>query len=133
MNATMSDKIIPNCLKSSLMPCFMLLLQPSYGQLNLKEFDKALAENQKLLGKDLVMLVWKKNDSLIYKKELDDFKSNTQAPIASCSKWLTAALVMVFVDEGKISLDDPVVKYLPEFGKYFKNYITIGHCLSQFL
>jgi CubicO group peptidase (beta-lactamase class C family) len=35
--------------------------------------------------------------------------------IASQSKPMTAAAVMILVDEGKISLDDPVEKYLPEF------------------
>lgn len=35
--------------------------------------------------------------------------------IASMSKPITAAAVMMLVDEGKISLDDPVEKYLPEF------------------
>ncbi len=131
MSAIMSYKLQIICLKSSLMLCFLLLLQPASAQYNLKELDQALINNQKLLGKDLVMIVWKKGDSIIYKKETGDFKSNTQAPIASCSKWLTAAMVMIMVDEGKISLDDPVVKYIPEFGKYFKNYITIGQCLSQ--
>lgn len=35
--------------------------------------------------------------------------------IASQSKPMTAVAVMMLVDEGKISLDDPVQKYLPEF------------------
>jgi len=35
--------------------------------------------------------------------------------IASQSKGITAAAVMMLVDEAKISLDDPVEKYLPEF------------------
>jgi CubicO group peptidase (beta-lactamase class C family) len=35
--------------------------------------------------------------------------------IASQSKAMTATAVMMLVDEGKISLDDPVEKYLPEF------------------
>ncbi|MEZ6056015.1 MAG: serine hydrolase domain-containing protein [Planctomycetaceae bacterium] len=35
--------------------------------------------------------------------------------IASMSKAITAAAVMVLVDEGKLSLDDPVEKHLPEF------------------
>jgi len=35
--------------------------------------------------------------------------------IASQTKPITATLVMMLVDEGKISLDDPVEKYLPEF------------------
>jgi CubicO group peptidase (beta-lactamase class C family) len=35
--------------------------------------------------------------------------------IASMSKPITAAGVMILVDEGKVKLDDPVEKYLPEF------------------
>ena len=35
--------------------------------------------------------------------------------IASQSKPMTATAVMMLVDEGKISLDDPVEKYVPEF------------------
>ena len=35
--------------------------------------------------------------------------------IASQSKGITAVAVMMLVDEGKLSLDDPVEKYLPEF------------------
>jgi CubicO group peptidase (beta-lactamase class C family) len=35
--------------------------------------------------------------------------------IASQSKGITAAAVMMLVDEGKVSLDDAVEKYLPEF------------------
>jgi CubicO group peptidase (beta-lactamase class C family) len=35
--------------------------------------------------------------------------------IASMSKAMTTSLVMMLVDEGKVSIDDPVEKYLPEF------------------
>jgi CubicO group peptidase (beta-lactamase class C family) len=35
--------------------------------------------------------------------------------IASMTKPMTAAALMMLVDEGKVSLDDPVEKYLPEF------------------
>jgi CubicO group peptidase (beta-lactamase class C family) len=35
--------------------------------------------------------------------------------IASMSKAMTAAALMTLVDEGKVKLDDPVEKYLPEF------------------
>jgi CubicO group peptidase (beta-lactamase class C family) len=35
--------------------------------------------------------------------------------IASMSKPITAAGLMILVDEGKVKLDDPVEKYLPEF------------------
>ncbi len=109
---------------------FLLLLQPVYSQYDWTGLDAELTAKQQLLGNNVVAMVWK-GDSLVYKKEMGGFNSKTQAPIASCSKWLTAALVLQFVDEGKLSLDDKVVKYIPELEKYFKNYITIRHCLSH--
>lgn len=127
---TMSYKVKTICLKSSLLISFLLLLQPLFSQYNFSELDQTLVANQKNLGNNVVFQLWN-NDSLLFKKEMGDFNSKTQAPIASCSKWLTAALVMIYVDEGKISLDDPIVKYIPVFGNYFKNYITIRQCLSH--
>ena len=126
----MSQKNALICLKSIFLGSSLLIFQLSYAQLNWSELDEILQQKQQLLGKDLVMMVANK-DTIVYKKELGDFKSKTPAPIASASKWLTAALVMILVDEGKISLDDYVVNYIPEFGKYFKNYITVRHCLSH--
>jgi CubicO group peptidase (beta-lactamase class C family) len=118
------------CLKSSVLAIVLLFLQPASAQYNWSELDQALDSRQKLLGTNVVAMIWK-DDSLVFKKEMGGFNAKTQAPVASCSKWFTAALVMQFVDEGKISLDDPVVKYIPVFEKYMKNYITIRHCLSH--
>ncbi len=109
---------------------FMLFLQPVNAQYNWGDLDAQLEAKQKILGTDFVVMVWK-GDSLVYKKERGTFNTKTQAPIASCSKWLTAALVMQFVDEGKISLDDKVSTYIPELNKYFKGYITLRDCLSH--
>ena len=127
----MAYKISSICLKSSFAAGLLLIFQVAFSQFDFKELDKKLEEKKGLLGKDFVVMIWKKDDTLIYKKEVGEYKSKTVAPIASCSKWLTAAVVMTYVDEGKISLDDPVVKYIPEFEKYFKNFITIRHCLSH--
>ena len=126
----MSHKSDSICLKVTLVAGFLLLFHSIFAQYNWNELENELKDKQKLLGTDAVAMVWK-GDSLVYKKEMGKFDSKTQAPIASCSKWLTAALVMMFVDEGKISLDDPVVKYIPIFGNYFKNYVTIRQCLSH--
>jgi CubicO group peptidase (beta-lactamase class C family) len=126
----MSYKVSSICIKVIYAVVFMLLLQPVKAQYNWSDLDAELTARQKLLGENVVALIWK-GDSLVYKKEMGQFNSKTQAPIASCSKWLTAALVMQFVDEGKLSLDDKVVKYIPEFEKYFKSYITIRQCLCH--
>ena len=128
----MSYKFSSICLKSSILAGFLLLLQTSFSQYNFSDLEGEILANQKILGKDFVVMLWKKDDTLIYKKEIGDFNSKTAAPIASCSKWLTAALVMQFVDEGKLSLDDKISRWIPEFERYGKNYITIRHCLSHF-
>ena len=127
----MSYKIQSNCLKFSSLLALLLLLQPVFAQYNFSGVDDLLAKNQKLLGGDVIAMIYK-DGKLIYKKELNkEFTGKTQAPIASCSKWLTAALAMIFVEEGKISLDDPVTKYIPIFTSYSKRYITIRNCLSH--
>jgi len=131
MPDSMSYKTNANCLKFSLLIALLLLLQPSFGQYNFSQVDELLAKNQKALGGDVIAMVYK-DGKIIYKKELNkEFTGKTQAPIASCSKWLTAALAMMFVEEGKISLDDPVTKYIPMFTSYSKRYITIRHCLTH--
>ena len=136
----MSLKIKFYCLKFSVFIVSLLFFQTSISQKKEKplpvkydfsELDNVLSQKQSLIGKDYVVLIWEKDDTLVYKKEVGEYKTKTIAPIASCSKWLTAALVMQFVDEGKISLDDPVVNYLPVFEKYMKKYVTIRHCLSH--
>ncbi|MFN5423485.1 MAG: serine hydrolase domain-containing protein [bacterium] len=108
----------------------MLFLQSNYAQSNFSALDAIITKNQKVLGKDLVVAINKEGKN-IFLKETEELKLKTPAPIASSSKWLTAALVMIFVDEGKINLDDPVSKYLPVFEKNMKGYITIKNCLSH--
>jgi CubicO group peptidase (beta-lactamase class C family) len=66
--------------------------------------------------------------------------------IASQSKPITAAALMILVDEGKVSIDDPVTKYLPEFRDQWlafeqdaehvllrkpKQAVTVRHILSH--
>jgi CubicO group peptidase (beta-lactamase class C family) len=52
----------------------------------------------------------------LLRMDVGNIDENAQLPVASASKWMTAALVMSVVDEGKLSLDEPISKYLPEFG-----------------
>ena len=118
------------CIKVSAVVFFLLIFQLSNAQYNFTELDAKLKQYQKQLGNNVVALVYK-DGKMVYTNELGDFKTNTVAQIASCSKWLTAALVMQFVDEGKLSLDDYVSKYIPDMTKYGKGYITIRQCLSH--
>jgi CubicO group peptidase (beta-lactamase class C family) len=58
------------------------------------------------------------------------YKADTVVAIASASKWLSAAAIMTLVDEGKLSLDDPVSKHLPKFSGE-KGRITVRQLLSH--
>ena len=46
--------------------------------------------------------------------------------IASMSKPITGAAMMILVDEGKLSIEDPVEKYLPEFAGQMVNVAQSG-------
>ena len=52
---------------------------------------------------------------LLFRVDVGNIGPTTQYPVASASKWMTAALVMTVVDEGKLRLDDPISNVLPEF------------------
>lgn len=119
----------------------MLFLQPSFAQKNKKndkewgiekfqQLNTILGQNQKALANDLVTLVW--TDTIVFKKEMGEFSAKSELPMAEASQWLTAALILKLVDEGRLSLDDKVSTYLPIFEKYGKSYITLRHCLSHF-
>ena len=126
----MSHIFQSTCLKFSTILGFMLICLTGNGQFNFTDVDNFLQTNQKALGNDMVTIIYKAG-KIIYQKEMGEFTAKTKTPIASCSKWLTAALVMTFVDEGKISLDEKVSNYLPIFETYGKGYITIRNCLTQ--
>lgn len=126
----MSQKINLLCSKVIFGLLVLLHFHPAKAQNRFQALETALESKQGLLGKDLVMMIYK-NDSLLFKKEIGEFNSKTQVPIASCSKWLTAALVMMYVDEGKLKLDDKISDYLPIYESYGKKYITIRNCLSH--
>jgi CubicO group peptidase (beta-lactamase class C family) len=130
----MTVKTRLNCLKFSPIPLFLLFFQSLYlsspAQADFTGVETLIKQNQKNWGKDLVVMV-NTGDKNVYKYETAEFKMKTAAPIGLASSWLTAAVVMVYVDEGKISLDDPVAKYLPIFEKHLKGYITIRQCLAN--
>jgi CubicO group peptidase (beta-lactamase class C family) len=49
-------------------------------------------------------------------KSKTPLKTDTIFNIASLSKPITAVAIMILVEQGKINLNDPVSKYIPEFG-----------------
>ncbi len=80
-----------------------------------------------------------KGDKILYDKGfgLADLETgakidgNTFFNIASVSKQFTATAMLKLAQEGKISLDDNVKKYFPEFKGDFFEQVTIRHLLSH--
>lgn len=60
------------------------------------------------------------------KRELNE---DTIFGLASVTKSFTALAVMQLAEEGRIDLDDPVSKYIPEFTNRNQKKVTIGHLL----
>ena len=106
-----------------------LVVSPS--SFDFKPLDQLLAQDQKPLDKSFTVLVYK-DFKLVYLKEMGESKANMPQGIGSTSKWLTAALTLALVDQGKLSLDDKVATYLPIFKAYGKAYITVRQCLTHF-
>ena len=132
----------------------LFILPGLIGRAQTRPLDQWLEDHAKEMGGRAMLVVWK-DGHLVYSQSvnemtrrqkmvnkyvarrqgksanLDDYTLSTRQPIASCSKWLSAALVMTFVDEGKLKLSDTVGTWLPILSAHGKGHITIQQCLSH--
>jgi CubicO group peptidase (beta-lactamase class C family) len=131
-----------------------LICSLTHAQQSFSKVDQWLADNVSKMGGRAILLVYK-DGKVIYthaENEMSgrqkmvnkflakrsgkaantgDFTTTSRQMVASCSKWFSAALVMTFVDEGKLKLTDTVGKYLPVLSQHGKGNITISECLSH--
>jgi len=109
---------------------FMLLFQFAHAQYNFSGIEKKFDAVKDDIGKNFVCLIYK-DGKIIYKKDVEGFDARTQVHIGQASRWFVVALVMSYVDQGKINLDEKVSTYLPIFATYGKKYITVRNCLTE--
>lgn len=104
-----------------------------------EDYVKTLMEKEHIAG---VAVAVSQNGQIIYKAGFGVRNISTQEPvtpetifgIASISKSFTAMAIMQLEDEGKLCVDDPVAKYIPEFkipGVEDRNSVKIRHLLSH--
>jgi len=140
--------------KIFLCAAFLLLCRTVSAQFASSKIDAWLSANAGEMGGRVVLMVWQNGhvvythsvndmnrrqkfvDKMIARRQgktagLGDFTTTSRVPVASCSKWYSAALVMTFVDEGKLKLTDSVGEYLPVLTQHGKGNITISECLSH--
>ena len=85
---------------------------------------KAYMDQYKLAG--IIGIIADRNGKVYYKNLLGYADVEAKKPIsednvfwiASMSKMFVGASIMMLVDEGKVSLDDPVTKFIPRLGKW---------------
>jgi CubicO group peptidase (beta-lactamase class C family) len=82
------------------------------------------------LGVPGVTAIAMKDGRQLFRLDLGNIASQTEYPVASASKWLAAALVMSVVDQGLLSLDEPVSTHLPVF-KGRAGEVTLRELLAQ--
>lgn len=108
----------------------LLMIRPASGQDRFDRVTRVLESKRQVLGGNVCMLIFKDNH-IVFEKNLGSYTHDSPEMIASCSKWLTAALIVTFIDEGKISAEDTIGKYLPIFSRYGKGNITVSQCMSH--
>jgi uncharacterized protein YbbC (DUF1343 family)/CubicO group peptidase (beta-lactamase class C family) len=82
-----------------------------------------------------------REDRVVYREAIGDralkpsvekMTEDTIFDLASLTKVVaTTTSVMLLLEEGRLGLDDAVAAYIPEFGKYGKQRITIRHLLTH--
>ena len=139
---------------ASLLVFILSFVSIGRAQSRFAKLDEWMETNAKDMGGRIILVIYK-DENLIYEKsvnvmtrrqksmnnylqkriggesEANDYTLTTRQPIASCSKWLSAALVMSFVDDGKLHLSDTVGSWLPVLSSHGKGSITISECLSH--
>lgn len=113
-----------------------VLDRASFAQIKVNKIDsllRSLYEKGKLNGNVLVA----EKGKIIYLKSFgvaNEFtggkvNENTIFELASCSKQFTAMAIIILKEQGKLSLDDPISRYLPKLSFYDK--ITIRNLLNH--
>ncbi len=75
---------------------------------------------------------WSVRGNAVVRPERIPMRADTIFDLASLTKPLaTATATMLLVDEGRLGLDDPVSKVLPQFGDRGKETVTLRHLLAH--
>jgi CubicO group peptidase (beta-lactamase class C family) len=102
-----------------------------------KQFDKLLSNYDQADGPGATALVYKEG-KVLYRKalglanlELDiPMKPENVFELGSITKQFTAVSILMLMEQGKLSLDDEITKYLPDYPTHEKT-ITVHHLLNH--
>lgn len=92
--------------------------------------EKVLNDSVALFGGNCYVVIHKDGE-VVYEKAMGNLNADSRTFIASCSKWLSGAVLMSLVDEGRLSLSDTLGRYMPIFTTYGKGGITVAQLFSH--
>ena len=118
------------------LPCFAVISQP----LSSVEIDRLAERTMKTFNVPGIAVLVVKDGAVVHSKGygVSSIKTgkpvdeNTLFGIASNSKAFTAATLAILVDEKKLSWDDKVIKYIPEF-RLYNSYVTEDFTIRDLL
>lgn len=125
----------------SIVPIVALLAGAAFGQAmavkpdRVEEYVRSEMEKQKIPGIALLVV---QNGNIVRAQGLGFSNVELQVPVlpetvfqsGSVGKQFTATAVMMLVEEGKVSLDDPITKYFPSAPAAWKQ-VKVRHLLSH--
>ena len=81
---------------------------------DLDPFERTITTRLDKAGLPGASLLVVQHGVLVEQEAWGEYDLDTIVPIASASKWLSAATIMTVVEEGLLSLDEPISSYVPQ-------------------
>ena len=122
---SIATDITPNASKTERIAVFSENVDKILRQLHTKQ-GPGLAVWVELEGE----VIYKNWGGLAHREQRIPIDGDTAFELASAAKPMTAAAVMQLADNGVLSLEDSVLKWLPELPAEWAD-ITVGHLLAQ--
>ena len=124
--------------KSLFMLSLLLLCNVTFSQSKVDKIDQLVSKyaeygkfNGSVLVSDHGKVIFKKGFGMANMEWEIPNAPNTKHRLGSITKQFTAMLILQLVEAGKIDLQAPITKYLPEYPKASGDKITIHHLLTH--
>ena len=116
----------------------MLISSLSFSQSKVEQIDQLLSTYQEygkfngsVLVSDQGKIIFKKGFGMANMEWDIPNQPNTKHRLGSITKQFTAMLILQLVAEGKLNLQEPITKYLPDYPKATGDIITTHHLLTH--
>jgi CubicO group peptidase (beta-lactamase class C family) len=113
--------------------CFALFVSHACAQSPAYDFTAVRSQfenNLDLYGLGVSVAV-EQRDSSIFTYQSGAVTQQTKLGIASCSKWLSGAVVLILAERGCFDLDDRIGQYIPALDEAGKGDPTIRQCFAM--